>query len=44
LRQLPLAPDRLFNVDRIPRNDMGKIIREDMKKIIMRKLSWSFMS
>jgi acyl-coenzyme A synthetase/AMP-(fatty) acid ligase len=39
-----MAPDRLFNVDRIPRNDMGKIIREDMKKIIMRKLSWSFMS
>jgi acyl-coenzyme A synthetase/AMP-(fatty) acid ligase len=39
-----MAPDRLFHVDRIPRNDMGKIIREDMKKIIMRKLSWSLMS
>ncbi|HLH94314.1 MAG TPA: fatty acid--CoA ligase family protein [Xanthobacteraceae bacterium] len=39
-----MAPDRLFKVDRIPRNDMGKIIREDMKKIIMRLLSWSFMS
>jgi acyl-coenzyme A synthetase/AMP-(fatty) acid ligase len=38
-----MAPDRLFQVERIPRNDMGKIIREDMKKIIMRKLSWSFM-
>lgn len=39
-----MAPDRLFQLDRIPRNDMGKIIREDMKKIMMRKLSWSFMS
>jgi acyl-coenzyme A synthetase/AMP-(fatty) acid ligase len=39
-----MAPTRLFHVDRIPRNDMGKIIREDMKKIIMRKLSWSLMS
>ena len=39
-----MAPDRLFNVDRIPRNDMGKIIRDDMKKIIMRQLAGSFMS
>jgi acyl-coenzyme A synthetase/AMP-(fatty) acid ligase len=39
-----MAPDRLFKVDRIPRNDMGKIIREEMKKLIMRQLSWSFMS
>jgi len=39
-----MAPDRLFKVDRIPRNDMGKIIRDEMKKLIMRKLSWSFMS
>jgi acyl-coenzyme A synthetase/AMP-(fatty) acid ligase len=39
-----MAPDRLFQIERIPRNDMGKISREDMKKIIMRKLSWSFMS
>jgi acyl-coenzyme A synthetase/AMP-(fatty) acid ligase len=39
-----MAPDRLFRIDRIPRNDMGKIIREDMKKIIMRQLAWSFMS
>ena len=39
-----MAPDRLFKVDRIPRNDMGKIIREDMKKIIMHQLSRSLMS
>jgi acyl-coenzyme A synthetase/AMP-(fatty) acid ligase len=39
-----MAPDRLFQIERIPRNDMGKIIREDMKKIMMRKLTWSFMS
>ena len=39
-----LAPDRLFQVERIPRNEMGKIIREDMKKIMMRKLTLSFMS
>jgi acyl-CoA synthetase (AMP-forming)/AMP-acid ligase II len=39
-----MAPNRLIEVDRIPRNDMGKIIRDDMKKIIMRKLSWSIMS
>jgi len=24
-----MAPDRLFQLDRIPRNDMGKIIRDD---------------
>jgi long-chain acyl-CoA synthetase len=39
-----MAPDRLFQVDRIPRNDMGKIIREDMKTIIMHQLSRSVMS
>jgi acyl-coenzyme A synthetase/AMP-(fatty) acid ligase len=39
-----MAPDRLFQIDRIPRNDMGKIIREDMKKIIMHQLSRSLMS
>jgi len=38
------APDRLFELDQIPRNDMGKIIREEMKEKIMRKLSISFMS
>src|SRR5581483_12419615 len=39
-----MAPDRLFVLDRIPRNDMGKIIREEMKAKIMRKLAVSFMS
>jgi long-chain acyl-CoA synthetase len=39
-----MAPDRLFQVDRIPRNDMGKIIREDIKTIIMHQLSRSVMS
>jgi acyl-coenzyme A synthetase/AMP-(fatty) acid ligase len=39
-----MAPNRLIELDRIPRNDMGKIIREDMKKAIMRKISWSLMS
>ena len=38
-----MAPNRLIELERIPRNDMGKIIREDMKKAIMRKLSFSFM-
>src|SRR5581483_6860406 len=38
-----VAPDRLFVLDRIPRNDMGKIIREEMKAKIMRKLAVSFM-
>jgi len=38
------APDRLFDLDEIPRNDMGKIIREEMKTKIMRKLSISLMS
>jgi acyl-CoA synthetase (AMP-forming)/AMP-acid ligase II len=38
------APDRLFELDEIPRNDMGKIIREQMKAKIMRKLTFSFMS
>jgi acyl-coenzyme A synthetase/AMP-(fatty) acid ligase len=39
-----LTPDRLFVIDHIPRNDMGKIVRDDMKKIVMNKLSWSIMS
>jgi acyl-coenzyme A synthetase/AMP-(fatty) acid ligase len=39
-----MAPNRLIELDRIPRNDMGKIIREDMRKAIMRKISWSLMS
>jgi acyl-coenzyme A synthetase/AMP-(fatty) acid ligase len=39
-----MAPDRLIELERIPRNDMGKIIREDMKQAIMRKLSSTFMS
>jgi long-chain acyl-CoA synthetase len=39
-----MAPDRLIELDRIPRNDMGKIIREDMKQAIMRRLSSTFMS
>jgi long-chain acyl-CoA synthetase len=39
-----MAPDRVFQVDRIPRNDMGKIIREDMKKIIMHQFSRVVMS
>ncbi len=39
-----MAPDRLIELERIPRNDMGKIIREDMKQAIMRKLYSTFMS
>ena len=39
-----MAPDRLIELDRIPRNDMGKIIREDMRKAIMRRISFSLMS
>ena len=39
-----MAPDRLIDLDRIPRNDMGKIIREDMRKAIMRRISFSLMS
>jgi len=38
-----MAPDRLIELDRIPRNDMGKIIREDMKQAIMRRLASTFM-
>jgi acyl-coenzyme A synthetase/AMP-(fatty) acid ligase len=38
-----MAPDRLFELDRIPRNDMGKIIREEMREAIMKRLSSSFM-
>ncbi|MFY9787965.1 MAG: hypothetical protein WA445_07925 [Pseudolabrys sp.] len=38
------APDRLFVLDEIPRNDMGKIIRDEMKAKIMRKLAATFMS
>lgn len=38
-----MAPDRLFELERIPRNDMGKIIREEMREAIMRRLSSSFM-
>jgi acyl-coenzyme A synthetase/AMP-(fatty) acid ligase len=38
-----MAPNRLIELERIPRNDMGKIIREDMKKAIMRKVSFSLM-
>src|SRR5262245_14511075 len=38
------APDRLFVLDSIPRNDMGKIIRDEMKAKIMRKLAVTFMS
>jgi acyl-coenzyme A synthetase/AMP-(fatty) acid ligase len=30
-------------LDRIPRNDMGKIIREEMREAIMKRLSSSFM-
>jgi acyl-coenzyme A synthetase/AMP-(fatty) acid ligase len=39
-----LAPDRLIELDEIPRNDMGKIIREKMKDKIMRKLAFTFMT
>jgi acyl-coenzyme A synthetase/AMP-(fatty) acid ligase len=39
-----MAPDRLIELDKIPRNDMGKIIREDMRKAIMRRISFSLMS
>jgi acyl-coenzyme A synthetase/AMP-(fatty) acid ligase len=38
------APDRIFELDKIPRNDMGKIVREEMRSKIMRKLTLSFMS
>jgi acyl-coenzyme A synthetase/AMP-(fatty) acid ligase len=38
-----MAPDRLFELERIPRNDMGKIIREEMREAIMKRLSSSFM-
>jgi acyl-CoA synthetase (AMP-forming)/AMP-acid ligase II len=38
------APDRLFVLDSNPRNDMGKIIRDEMKAKIMRKLAVTFMS
>jgi acyl-coenzyme A synthetase/AMP-(fatty) acid ligase len=38
------APDRLFVLDEIPRNDMGKIIRDEMKAKIMRKLAATLMS
>ena len=38
-----MAPDRIFELDRIPRNDMGKIIREEMREAIMKRLSSSFM-
>jgi len=37
------STDRLIELDRIPRNDMGKIIREDMKQAIMRRLASTFM-
>ena len=39
-----MAPDRLIELDEIPRNDMGKIIREKMKQKIMRRLAFTFMS
>jgi acyl-CoA synthetase (AMP-forming)/AMP-acid ligase II len=39
-----MAPDRIFELDRIPRNDMGKIIREEMREAIMKKLASSFMT
>jgi acyl-coenzyme A synthetase/AMP-(fatty) acid ligase len=38
-----MAPNRLIEVDRIPRNDMGKIVREELKQAIMRNLSSSLM-
>jgi acyl-coenzyme A synthetase/AMP-(fatty) acid ligase len=38
-----MAPDRIFELERIPRNDMGKIIREEMREAIMKRLSSSFM-
>jgi acyl-CoA synthetase (AMP-forming)/AMP-acid ligase II len=38
-----MAPDRIFELDRIPRNDMGKIIRDEMREAIMKRLSSSFM-
>jgi acyl-coenzyme A synthetase/AMP-(fatty) acid ligase len=38
-----MAPDRLFELERIPRNEMGKIIREEMREAIMKRLSASFM-
>ena len=39
-----MAPDRIFELDRIPRNDMGKIIREEMREAIMKRLAASFMT
>jgi len=39
-----MAPDRLIELDRIPRNEMGKIIRDEMRKAIMRRISFSLMS
>jgi acyl-CoA synthetase (AMP-forming)/AMP-acid ligase II len=39
-----MAPDRIFELDCIPRNDMGKIIREEMREAIMKRLATSFMS
>lgn len=39
-----MAPDRIIELDQIPRNDMGKIVREEMKSKIMRKLAFTFMS
>jgi acyl-coenzyme A synthetase/AMP-(fatty) acid ligase len=39
-----MAPDRLIEVDRIPRNDMGKIVRNELKEAIMRKISAALMS
>jgi acyl-coenzyme A synthetase/AMP-(fatty) acid ligase len=43
LKLAGMAPDRIFELDRIPRNDMGKIIREEMREAIMKRLSSSFM-
>lgn len=43
-RQLAgMAPNRVFELDRIPRNEMGKIIRDEMREAIMKRLSASFM-
>jgi acyl-coenzyme A synthetase/AMP-(fatty) acid ligase len=38
-----LTPDRILQLDEIPRNDMGKIVREKMREKIMRRLASSFM-
>ena len=39
-----VAPSRLIELERIPRNDMGKIIREDLRKAVAQKMSSSLMS